>query len=51
MSFLARMFGAKQDDRDTVRELWHRTVAIAREKEWYRDCGVADTLAQVLANA
>jgi cytochrome b pre-mRNA-processing protein 3 len=28
-----------------VRELWHRIVAIAREKEWYRDCGVADTLA------
>ena len=45
MSFLARLFGARQDDRDTVRELWHRTVAIAREKEWYRDCGVADTLA------
>ena len=50
MSFLARMFGGNllgrgQDDRDTVRELWHRTVAIAREKEWYRDCGVADTLA------
>jgi cytochrome b pre-mRNA-processing protein 3 len=45
MSFLARLFGARRDDRDTVRELWHRTVAIAREKEWYRDCGVADTLA------
>jgi cytochrome b pre-mRNA-processing protein 3 len=45
MSFLARLFGARQDDRDGVRELWHRVVAIAREKEWYRDCGVADTLA------
>lgn len=45
MSFLARLFGAHKDDRDTVRELWHRVVAIAREKEWYRDCGVADTLA------
>ena len=49
MSFLARLFGAnvlgrRPDDRDSVRELWHRTVAIAREKEWYRDCGVADTL-------
>lgn len=45
MSFLAKLFGARQDDRDGVRELWHRVVAIAREKEWYRDCGVADTLA------
>jgi len=49
MSFLTnlfggRLFGARQDDRDTVRELWHRVVAIAREKEWYRTCGVADTL-------
>lgn len=45
MSFLTRLFGTRRDDRDTVRELWHRIVAIAREKEWYRDCGVADTLA------
>lgn len=45
MSLLARLFGVRQDDRDTVRELWHRVVAIAREKEWYRDCGVSDTLA------
>ena len=45
MSFLARLFGNRQDDRDTVRELWHRIVAIAREKEWYQTCGVADTLA------
>jgi cytochrome b pre-mRNA-processing protein 3 len=45
MSLLARLFGVRQDDRDTVRELWHRVVAIAREKEWYRDCGVADTVA------
>ena len=28
-----------------ARPLWHRTVEIAREKEWYRDCGVADTVA------
>jgi cytochrome b pre-mRNA-processing protein 3 len=42
--FGGRLFGARQDDRDNVRELWHRIVAIAREKAWYRDCGVADTL-------
>lgn len=45
MSFLTRLFGRKQDDRAVARPLWHRTVEIAREKEWYRDCGVADTVA------
>ncbi len=44
MSFLGKLFGRKQDDRDIARPLWHRTVEIAREKEWYRDCGVADTV-------
>jgi cytochrome b pre-mRNA-processing protein 3 len=45
MSLLSRLFGQKPDDRAAARPLWHRTVEIAREKEWYRDCGVADTLA------
>ena len=53
MSFFTRFLrpwhdaksGAKRDDRDALRELWHRVVEIAREKEWYSDCGVADTLA------
>ena len=42
MTFLSRLFG-KQDKRDALRPLWHRSVAIAREKEWYLHCGVADT--------
>ncbi|HMO67320.1 MAG TPA: ubiquinol-cytochrome C chaperone family protein [Novosphingobium sp.] len=42
MTFLSRLLG-KQDKRDAMRPLWHRSVAIAREKEWYLDCGVADT--------
>lgn len=42
MSFLSRLLG-KSESRQGVRPLWHRCVAIAREKEWYRDCGVADT--------
>ena len=42
MTFLSRLFG-KQDKRDAMRPLWHRSVAIAREKDWYLDCGVADT--------
>ena len=45
MGFLGKLFGRKDDDRDVARPLWHRTVEIAREKEWYRDCGVADTVA------
>ena len=45
MSLLTKLFGSRQDDRAVARPLWHRTVEIAREKEWYRDCGVADTVA------
>lgn len=45
MSFLGKLFGRRQDDRAVARPLWHRTVEIAREPEWYRDCGVADTVA------
>ena len=45
MSFLTKLFGQSQDDRAVARPLWHRTIEIAREKEWYRDCGVADTVA------
>ena len=43
MNFLSRFFRPKADPRESLRPLWHRTVAIAREPEWYRDCGVADT--------
>lgn len=45
MSLLARLFGQKPDDRAVARPLWHKVVEIAREKEWYRDCGVIDTVA------
>lgn len=45
MSFLSRIFGRRQDDRAHVRPLWHRTVEIAREKDWYARCGIADTIA------
>ena len=45
MSLFARLFRPREDDRAVVRTLWHRVVEIARETEWYRDCGVADTVA------
>ena len=44
MSLLSRIFGKPIDDRAQVRPLWHRTVEIAREKAWYADCGIADTV-------
>ena len=45
MSLLSRLFGPRTDDRAEVRGLWHRVVEIAREKQWYADCGIADTVA------
>lgn len=45
MSLIARLLRPKRDDRAAVRPLWHRVVEIAREREWYADCGLADTVA------
>ena len=44
MSFFARLFGTAPDPREQWRPLWHRIVAEARDHEYYRMCGVADTL-------
>jgi len=44
LSFLSRLFGKSRSGRDALRPLWHRIVEIAREKRWYADCGVADTV-------
>ena len=45
LSFLSRLFTKRDEGRDALRPLWHRTVAIAREPHWYADCGIADTVA------
>lgn len=50
MSFLARLFGLKGDDRAPYRPLWHRTVELARDPRWYsgpdaNGGGVADSVA------
>ena len=45
MSLLSRLFGSKTHDREPMRPLWHRVVEVAREKEWYAQCGIADTVA------
>ncbi|MGB3377910.1 MAG: ubiquinol-cytochrome C chaperone family protein [Allopontixanthobacter sediminis] len=44
MSFLSRLLGTEPDPKDALRPLWQRTVEIAREPQWYRDCGVPDTV-------
>ena len=50
MSIFSRLLGylplpgRPADDRAPVRPLWHRVVEIAREKAWYAQCHVADTL-------
>lgn len=44
MRLFDRLFSSRPDPRDALRPLWSRIVSIAREPEWYRDCGVADTI-------
>lgn len=44
MNLFQHLFATSRDPRDELRPLWTRVVATAREPEWYRDCGVADTL-------
>lgn len=44
MSFLSRLFGKTIDDRAHVRPLWHRVVELARDKRWYAEHGLADTV-------
>jgi cytochrome b pre-mRNA-processing protein 3 len=45
VSLLSRLLGKSTDPRADVRPLWHRVVEIAREKAWYAEYGVADTVA------
>lgn len=44
MRLLEHLFAPARDPREAVRALWRRVVAQAREPEWYRAGGVADTL-------
>ena len=45
MKLLDRLLGQGRDDRARERPLWHAIVATAREPRWYRDHGVADSVA------
>lgn len=44
MGLLARLFGTGPDPKEAYRPLWHAVVAEARNPEWYRSCGAADTV-------
>lgn len=43
MSLFSRLF-TRNDPREQLRPLWHRVVEIAREKGWYAEGGIADTV-------
>jgi cytochrome b pre-mRNA-processing protein 3 len=45
VSLISRLFGTRSDEHAAVRPLWHHLVGIAREKYWYAELGVADTVA------
>lgn len=45
MSFLARLFRIGPDPREALRPLWHRVATLARQKHWYAEDGVADSVA------
>jgi cytochrome b pre-mRNA-processing protein 3 len=45
MSLLSRLTGPRRDPHAEVRAGWQRIIAIAREPDWYRDGGVADSVA------
>lgn len=44
LAFLAKVFGTAPDPRERIRPLWHRVIELAREKTFYTDCKVADTV-------
>jgi len=45
MSVLARLLRSRPDPREGLRPLWHRIVAVSRSERWYREGGVADSVA------
>ena len=44
MSLLSRILRPRTDEHAMVRPLWHRVVELARDKPWYAELGVADTV-------
>jgi cytochrome b pre-mRNA-processing protein 3 len=44
VSLFSRLFGKRPDDRAEVRPLWQRIVELSRDRAWYAQCGVADSV-------
>ncbi len=44
MSFLKNLFKSEPDPRESMRPLWERVVEIAREKPWFAEHGVEDSV-------
>lgn len=44
MSLLNRLLGRPDRGQEQIRPLWHKVVELARDPQWYRDCGIADTV-------
>ena len=45
MSFFKRLLNGRPDDLLPYRALWHRIVALSRDPRWYREGGIADSVA------
>ncbi len=44
MSFFKRLFRSEPDPKEALRPLWHRTVVLARDPEWFTTRNAQDTL-------
>ncbi len=44
MSFLSKLLGTAPDPREELRPLWHRVVELARNREFFAECGVEDSV-------
>ncbi len=45
MSLFSKFFNRPPRGHDPVRPVWHRAVELARQRDWYAEHGLADTLA------
>ncbi len=44
MSLLNRLLGRPDRGQEQIRPLWHKIVELARDPDWYRECGITDTV-------
>ncbi|MDE2411771.1 MAG: ubiquinol-cytochrome C chaperone family protein [Sphingomonadales bacterium] len=44
MSLIKRLLGLEPDERERIRPLWHGVAALARERAWYAEAGVEDSV-------